>query len=196
LQLTYENREGISKLLGGIGIIIMVMGIFSELFTFNQAIVIAIFFWMLNGVFRDWIKFDDSSHTGYFNHTHAFSRLMSSLGVLIILSSIFLNTLSFSWAIILAITCFIIAGSFGEFSGTSKSKKQRKFHPTSSTTFNPSTQTDLESSNNKAQLSPKTNNIKSQFEYSDEGPAKKSCRHCGYSIKVGDIFCSNCGESN
>jgi hypothetical protein len=172
--VTIDQREIVAKTLNAIGLIFFILGIFSELIEFGLAFVLAMFFWMLSGTFKTWLKIDKNTSEIYFQNSSAFSKLLSSLGVLIILYTIFTSNLSFSNGIVIAIILFIIAGVFGE---SSKSSYRRN--------------NDFKQ---KQRVIP-SKYKKIDTELNDNEPMKKVCNVCGVSALKSDIFCSNCGES-
>lgn len=184
MYINYESRKSIAKFISTIGLIFLLLAIFTEIIEFRLGIMIALILWTFSGVFKTWLKIDKSTETNYFQTSRAFSKLLSSIGGWIIVYSIFMDDLEFSNAIIIAIIFFIASGVFKDSSGSKKRRKRRKRRAKYST--------------------PILNQNKSEYKFYDEdkydivdeGPAKFSCRNCGHSIMKDDIFCSNCGESN
>ena len=73
MLITEETRESTAKLLGGIGLIAIILGIFSETIEFGLALVVAVFFWMLADVFKTWIKIDKINDKNIFQNGKAWS---------------------------------------------------------------------------------------------------------------------------
>ena len=178
MLITAETKEGIGNLLGGLGVVVIILGIFTDYIEFGLAIVIAVFFWMLADLFKTWIKIDKTTNKSSFRNRKAFIKLLSLLGVWVILFAIFTDYISFNLAIVVAVTFFIFSGVFSEFFGISKTSRHKRRYVSTTP------------SNNVEDIGYTIENE----DYFDEGPAKIKCGNCGNTLIKGDIFCSGCGE--
>lgn len=174
MLITEDTRQGIASLLGGLGVIVLIFGIFLDL-EFGIALSIAIFLWLLIDVFKTWIKVDRANNINVFKNRKAFVKLLSALGVWVIIFSIFTDSIRFELALVIAIALFIFSGIFSQFLGIAEPRPHRRVYSTNP----PST------------LSDEENNYKS---FDDSGPAKVSCNNCGAIVDKNDVFCSECGE--
>ena len=179
MYITEESKNKISSILGGIGLIALLSGIFLHNVEFGLGLLIAAFFWLIDDIFSSWLKIDKINQKIIFKNNKAVSKIFSSLAILIIIYFIFMNGMEFGMTVIVALTLFMIAGLFSDSYGTSKPYNNRtKVYPTS---FNYG--------------SPKKQRYPDHEMYPDEGPAKMSCSKCGNSVAKSDVFCSNCGNN-
>ena len=174
MLITEDTRQGISSLLGGLGIIVIIFGIFLEL-DFGTAITIAFFLWLMIDVFKTWIKVDKINNTNIFNNGKAFVKLLTAIGVWIIIFSIFMQSIGFGLAIVIAVVLFIFSGIFSQFLGVAEPRPHRRMYATNPPSI------------------PRSE-IQNFDSFNDKGPAKYSCNNCGALINRNDVFCSECGE--
>ncbi len=178
MLITEETRESIVNLLGGLGVIAIILSIFLDTIEFGLAIVIAVFLWLLSDVIKTWIKIDKINDRNIFQNGKAFSKLLGLLGVWVIVFAIFMDEITFTLAIVIAISLWIFSGVASDFFGIGKTRGPKRRYARSTPAGNPGA---IEYG------SPSPDNF-------DEGPAKVSCQNCGNSLIKGDIFCSVCGE--
>jgi hypothetical protein len=126
-------------------------------------------------VFKTWVKVDKKNQVNVYNYGKAFVHLLGAMGIWVIVFSIFVDSINFGTALVIAVALFIFSGIFTNFFGLSEPRQPRRQYFS-----NPPITTDFSGSNVQ--------------KYSEEGPAKKSCSNCGASIDKEDVFCSECGE--
>jgi hypothetical protein len=174
MLITEDTRQGIASLLGGLGVLVLIFGIFLDL-DFGLALVIAVFLWLLTDVFKTWVKIDQTTNTNKFNNRKAFVKLLSILGVWVIIFSIFTISIRFELAIVIAVALFIFSGIFSEFFGVSEPRQPRRRYTSNPLSTPLYKKADFES-------------------FNEQEPAKYSCNNCGALIDKNDVFCSECGE--
>jgi hypothetical protein len=175
LLITEDIRQGVTSLLGGLGVLVIIFSLFLDL-DFGIAVIIAVFLWLMIDVFKTWVNVDRVNQVNVFNNGKAFVKLLAVMGIWVIVFSIFMNSIPFGTAMVIAISLFIFSGIFSQFLGGSETR-----HPRRQYVPNPPTVPEFPRSNMDT--------------YTDEGPAKVSCSNCGATIDKADVFCSECGEN-
>ena len=186
-------KQGVLSLLGGVGLIVLIAGIFLDSVQFTYALFLAISIWVLTGVVSTFFGVNRRGEFTNTNWKNGLVSLISSIGVIILLSGVFLQV-SFSYAIVGALVFWVLAGATSSFLGV-KHKHRRKYNQYSSIGSQYATpgpvyeNTDQYDSYNQNNRPPqKINKFYGEL-------AKHSCPKCGASMHLSDTFCSNCGSS-
>lgn len=186
-------KQGILSLLGGVGLIVLMAGIFLDSVQFYYALFLAISIWILAGVVSTFFGVTRSGKFTDTNWKNGLVSLISSIGVIIILAGVFLQV-PFSYAIVGAIIFWVLAGVTSSFLGVKRHhrKHYNQYGPIGSQYTTPGSPYDnndqYASYNQYEQPSQKVNGFYGE-------PAKHSCPKCGVSMHKEDTFCSNCGSS-
>lgn len=218
--MTYKYIQGILSLIAGIALIVLIIGIFSNVIPFNIALFIAISLWILAGVGESYLGIQRSGKfASYSGWRTGIVALTSAVGVIILLAGVFLQSSYFTFddALILAITFWVGSSILASFLGVNKTGfiglrhhglRRRAYQPINqgfvgySTTYSsnpPYSQVSASSThasypqntpNNPVTAKPYTNN-----NYQPNKPVKIFCPKCGASMHFDDTFCSNCGSS-
>lgn len=189
-------KHGIISFIGGIGLVVLIAGIFINSIPFNYALFIAISLWMLSGVVAKFMGVTRQGEVSNTNWRHALVSFLSIMGVIVLLSGIFLDV-PFYTAIVAAFVLWMLAGVVSSFLGVSNSRRRsRRYNRYVENQYNSSKQA--------------INNFPSQSSYSTYGqPSPKAtatassynleknlCSNCGSSMEKDDTFCAYCGSSN
>ena len=174
------QKQGMVSIIGSIGLIILLAGIFLKGFDFTYALFLALSFWILAGVASSFLGVD---HNGKIKINSGWRfgvvSLLGGIGVIILLAGIFLK-ISFNYALFIAIVFWISSGIVAKFLGIDKYRKH------SQNMIN-----NYQYYQQQTNISTPTNLYEKNF----DGPAKKFCPACGTSLQHADTFCSNCGSS-
>ena len=188
-----HQKQSLLSLLGGIGLIVLLSGIFIDTIQFMDALFVALCIWIMTGVLS---KFLGINRKGEFLNTDWKNGIVSfigSIGIIILLAGIFLNV-PFSYAIVLAIFFWVLSGATASFLNVkdtrhSSYKNYSSTNPHYTTPHVLTNEQDIQSSYSQfGQPSPKAHKLQ-------ESPAKNFCPTCGSSMYREDTFCSNCGSS-
>lgn len=164
-----HQKQAITTLLGGAGVIVILMGIFMDGPDFEMAIVIAVSIWVLTGALGTFL---DAEHDGTnFKPMKALITFLGGSGAIVIIMAIFLNTPSFGMALVIAVSIWILTGTLSVFFKESQ--------PTSGyyTHHQPPRQ----------EFTPKKPKV---------APISKSmfCTNCGTELEVDSLYCTSCGQ--
>ena len=179
-----DYKQGILSLIAGIALIILMIGIFSNILSFDFALFFALTLWILAGVGAIFFGVHRSGklvpNAGWRRGVVA---LISSLGLIVLLAGIFLptNQISFNNAFIIAIMLWVISGILASFLGVSKRNRPpyRYMSPDAvgySTPYPPVSPSPPLTSFPQTDSYPKSN-LKPHMNsnYSSDGPAKYFC---------------------
>ena len=184
-----HQKQGILSFLGGLGVIILVAGIFIDGIPFWTSLYVAIVLWMLTGVVA---KFFGISRDGDLLNTdwkNGLVALVGTVGVIVFLSWVFLDV-PFSIALIVAIAFWLFSGVLASFLNVNNKRKYSYKHSirNKSSYYSP---TPISGSNNYESYESPYIGTKT----ASDGPAKHLCPRCGSSMQKEDTFCSNCGSA-
>ena len=204
-----QQKQTIVSIIGAIGLIILLSGIFLPNVSFTHALFIAISLWILSGVVATFLGISNRTRVQqYSGWKSGIVSLIGSFGVIILLSGIFLNV-PFNTALFVAIIFWIGSGVVAAFLGVNR---RSYYYRQSSVQYQPSGSQQYQPVSNQydqpiSQYPPVQASMQSQQPYSTttqpsinpnvdyEGPAKKFCPKCGASTDLDAAFCFNCGTN-
>lgn len=193
--MNHNFKQGIISLIGGIGLLILLAGIFLNSVPFDYAIFIAISLWMLTGVIAKFMGVNRHGEVSNTNWRHALVSLLSIIGVIVLLSGIFLNV-PFNTALVVAFVFWIFSGILSSFLGVSnRNRRSKRYNRYMNDQYTSSNQamnnlSSQPSYNTYGQPSPKATAAPSYY------TEKNICSNCGSSMEKEDTFCAYCGSSN
>jgi hypothetical protein len=106
-------KKAIILFIGGLGVIPILMAVFTSFLDFGLALVIAFVFFLFAGTLNGLIMVTPGQLGPialYHQQKHAVTSLIGGIGVLTILMSLFVPSLSFEYAIVIAYCFFLISG--------------------------------------------------------------------------------------
>ena len=190
-----KNENFLTSLLGAMGVISLLSGIFLDV-EFGTALTVAIGFWILAGIVEGFSRNDYGDPVA--NVRKLFSSLLGGAGVLVLLSAIFIDDipLEFTTALFIAITFWILSGVIGPpyFVDSRYGQRNLKYnrYSTITNTVNPNNNVLHHS---EPVYSPETSSTEEKTPaFISSGAAKKFCPRCGTSMKLNVMTCPNCGE--
>ena len=166
-------KEALITFIGGIGVVPILMAIFSGYLEFGRAIVIAFAFFLIAGVLNG-LLVATSSKPGPLilnkSQKEAMITFVAGIGVLAILIGIFSEATSFEYTIVIAYGFFLIAGTLSTLvEERSRSEDKDHHYPSEN----------IEKAVNRKKLS----NLK----------VGTQCSSCGSHLDDDSIFCTQCG---
>ena len=184
-----HQKQGILSFLGGLGVIVLLAGIFIDGIPFWTAVYIAIIIWMMTGVVAKFFGISRSGESINSNWRNGLVTLVGTLGVVVLLSWIFLNV-PFSYAIVVAIAFWLSSGVLATFLGVNN-KKNYSYNQSVGNGSKYYASTPISSRDRYDVYDSQYSNPKR----ASDGPAKHLCPRCGSSMHKDDTFCSNCGSA-
>ena len=187
-----NQKQGILSFMGGLGVIILIAGIFLPSIEFTYALYVAISLWMLTAVIG---KFMGINRHGEFLDTNWKDGLVTLLGVLgamILFAGIFLNV-PFSYALVVAIIFWVMSGVVASFLGVENNKKQKYYKVPNGIQYSSGS---LPNDINYRYSSNDYGNPSSKVTTSSANTSSIVCRNCGSPMYQSDTFCSECGFSS
>lgn len=165
-------KDAIILLIGGIGVIPILMAIFSPFLDFGYALVIAFVFFLIAGTLKGLIMVTPGSGSIalYHQQKHAITSLIGGIGVLVILMGLFSPNLTFDYSMVIAYFFFLISGVATVLIDVKPTKDPDKLLY--------STKDDVLSDFDK------------KFSTKD---LQKKCSSCGRQMEPDSIFCNTCG---
>ena len=164
-------KEKFLSLLISSGIILLILSLYS-IIDMGLGLSLGVFSWILASFVFKWLDFDIEEKNNIFHFKTAFSNLLKSLGIWILLFSVISDFINISFAIFVVI---ISLGCFGILECL----------------LNPSTNYKL-----KRNL-PSISIIQKKFKKIDENlmsvNMKLKCIKCSQKIRLNDVFCAYCG---
>jgi hypothetical protein len=171
--LKKNYKVALITFIGGLGVVPLLLSIFSENLEFGQAIVIAFAFFLVTGVLNGLLVVTPSEPGPLVldkSQKEAVITLVGGMGVLAVLIGIFMASLSFGYTIVIAYSFFLIAGTLSTLiDERSKSEDLKHYSPPEN----------IEKVVNKKKLYDL--NIGTQ------------CSSCGSHLEDESIFCTQCG---
>jgi len=164
-----HEKQAITTLFGGMGVIVILMGIFMDSPDFELAIVIAVAIWVFTGALGTFL---DTEHDGNdFKPMKALIAFLGGSGAIVIMMAIFLDTLNFGMALVIAVSIWILTGTLSVFFKEGQpSSGYYTSHHTPRQEFTPK----------KPKVAPIS---KSMF-----------CTNCGTELEAESLYCTSCGQ--
>ncbi|MFW9991834.1 MAG: hypothetical protein ACFFD4_07220 [Candidatus Odinarchaeota archaeon] len=187
-----NQRDAFITLLGGIGLIVMLMGIFTDWLEFEEAIIIAVAFWILTGVAGSMQSdsVDRNLKTGIVS-------FLGGAGLVVLIMGIFTDWLEFEIAIVIAMSIWVVTGALAAYIGEDDKTSQlrdRNYYTSPAPVYARSSPSHYSPDPEKVEMAP----ISKQAYYKPVSAkiesTSKYCRKCGNSVDVGSNFCFFCGS--
>jgi hypothetical protein len=174
IYLKKNYKQSLVTLIGGIGVIPILMAIFSESLSFEYAIVIGFVFFLISGTLNGLIVVtheDEAPITLQRSQKQALVNLVGGIGVLVILMGIFSPNVEFGYMFVVAYVFFLLSGSLNALIEAPKhiTKKDQVYQ---------------ESTDNPSFLNHQSPKL----------AIKGYCSGCNSKIDSESIFCSHCGK--
>ena len=161
-------------LIGGIGVIPILMGIFSESLAFQYGIIIGFVFFLISGTLNGLLvatQEGGSRLTLQRSQKQALVNFVGGIGVLVILMGIFGSVIEFGYTIVIAYVFFLISGVINVLIDIDRKESVKgQFY-----------QEPIEDYKPNEKQSPKL-------------AIKGYCSSCNSKIDSESIFCSHCGK--
>ncbi len=173
-RLKKNYKDALTTFIGGIGVVPILLSIFSGHIDFGLSIVIAFPFFLVAGVLNG-LFVETSSEPGRLtlskSQKEAVITLIGGIGAFTVLIGIFWPVLSFGYIIVIAYGFFLIAGTMSTLIEERPiGKVKERYYPPE----------DVTKEVNKKRVS----GLKSGTQ----------CSSCGNQLEKGSIFCTHCGK--
>jgi uncharacterized protein with PQ loop repeat len=174
LNVKKNYKEAIIMLIGGIGVVPILMGIFSDSLSFEYGIVIAFVFFLISGTLNGLIivtQGESGRLSLQRSQKQALINFVGGIGVLVIIMGIFRPAIEFGYTIVIAYVFFLISGILNKLIEVDSQKSEKtQFYE-----------------------DPKENYRNQGTEFPNIA-LEGYCSSCNSKIDSESIFCSHCGK--
>ncbi|MFC1454773.1 hypothetical protein ACFLQI_01650 [Candidatus Undinarchaeota archaeon] len=112
-----NEKDAFVALLGAIGLILILIPIFTNLYPFTQGLLAALAFWIASGILKTHLELQSKEETNI--------AILGAVGFIILLGGIFTSYYEFNYGLLAALIIWVLTGVLRKYYGLDKPEKKK-----------------------------------------------------------------------